>query len=116
MDISYDKQINFQYRELLVGRLSFINKKQCWLDLSRYLHANGIPYTIKEAGVFFTLNNLEQSIAYQLDEIITKYEQPGQKQKEPMLAYRRVVALHRYQFPRYPNVRQSTSFSKQHLS
>ena len=29
MDISYDKQINFQYRELMVGRLSLINKKQC---------------------------------------------------------------------------------------
>ena len=79
MDISYDKQINFQYRELMVGRLSFINKKQCCLDLLRYLHTNGIPYTIKEAGVFFTLNDLEQSIVYQLDEIITKYEQPGHK-------------------------------------
>ena len=35
---------------------------------------NGVPYTIKEAGVFFILNDLEQSVVYKLDEIITKYE------------------------------------------
>jgi len=79
MDIEYVKRINFQYRELMVDRLSNINKKQCYHDLFRYLRTNGIPYTIKEAVVFFTLNDLEQSIVYQLDEIITKYEHPGQK-------------------------------------
>ena len=74
MDIEYVKRINFQYRELMVERLGKINKKQCYVDLFKYLHTNGIPYTIKEAGIFFTLNDLEQRVVYQLDEIITKYE------------------------------------------
>ena len=38
MDIEYVKQTNFQYRELLVDRLGKINKKQCYLDLFKYLH------------------------------------------------------------------------------
>ena len=79
MDIEYVKRINFQYRELIVDRLSNINKIHCYHDLFKYLHTKGIPYTIKEAGVFFTLNNLEQSIMHQLDKTITKDEQPGQK-------------------------------------
>ena len=74
MDIEYVKRINFQYRELMVARLGNINKKQCYIELFKYLHTHGVPYTIKEAGVFFTLNDLEQSVVYQLDEIITKYE------------------------------------------
>ena len=35
----------------------------------------GVHDTITDNGVFFHLNNLEQSIVYQLDEIITLYEQ-----------------------------------------
>ena len=75
MDTEYVKRINFQYRKLLVDRQGNINKKQCYLELFKYLHTNGVPYTIKESGVFFTLNELEQRILYKLDEIITKYEQ-----------------------------------------
>ena len=79
MNIEYVKRINFQYRELIVDRLSNINKKQCYLELFKNLHENGVPYTNKESGVFFTLNELEQSVVYELDKIISKYEQPGHK-------------------------------------
>ena len=75
MDIEYIRRINFQYRELMVERLGKINKKQCYLELFKYLHTNGVPYTIKDNGVFFTLNDLEQTVVYKLDEIISKYEQ-----------------------------------------
>ena len=74
MDIEYIRRINFQYRELLVERLGKIDKKQCYLELFKYLHTHGIPHTINESGVFFTLNDLEQSVVYKLDEIISKYE------------------------------------------
>ena len=74
MDIEYVKRINFQYRELMVERLCKINKKQCYLDLFKYLHKNGVPYTVKDSRVFFTLSELEQSVVYKLDEIISKYE------------------------------------------
>ena len=74
MDIEYAKRINFQYRELMVDRLGKIKNKQCYLDLFKYLHASKVPYTIKESGVFFTLSDLEQSVVYKLDEIITKCE------------------------------------------
>ena len=50
-------------------------KETVLLGLFKYLRTNGVPYTIKESGVFFTLNELEQRILYKLDEIITKYEQ-----------------------------------------
>ena len=73
MDIEYVKQINFQYRELMVERLGKINKKQCYLELFKHMHKNGITYTIKESGVYFHVNGLER-VVYQLDEIITKYE------------------------------------------
>ena len=58
----------------MVERLGKISKKQCYLKLFKYLHTNGIPYSIKEAGDFFTLNDLQQRVVYKLDEIITKYE------------------------------------------
>ena len=74
MDIGYVERINFQYRELMVERLGKINKKQCYLDVFKYLHTNGVPYTVKDSGVFFTLNELEQSVVYKLDDIMTKYE------------------------------------------
>jgi hypothetical protein len=54
--------------------LGKIKKKQCYLELFKYLHTNGVPYTVKDSGVFFTLNELEQSVVYKLDEIIAKYE------------------------------------------
>ena len=63
----------------MVEKLERINKKQCYLELFKYLHKHGVPDTIKESGVFFTLNDLEQSIVYKLDEIISKYEQSGRK-------------------------------------
>ena len=74
MDIEYVRRINFQYREMMVDRLGKIDNNQWYLELFKYLHTNGLPYTIKESGVFVTLNDLEQSVVYQLDEIITKYE------------------------------------------
>ena len=74
MDIEYFKQINFQYRELMVARLGKTNNKQCYLELFKYLHKHGAPHTVKESGVFFTLNDLEQRVVYQQDETITKYE------------------------------------------
>ena len=74
MDIYYIQRINFQYRELMVDRLSNIDKKQCYLELFKYLHTNGVSYTAKDSGVFFTLNELEQSVVYKLDDIMTKYE------------------------------------------
>ena len=74
MDIEYIRRINCQYRELLVERLGKINKKQCYLEPFKYLHTNGVPYTIKESGVFFTLNDLIQTVVYELDKIITKCE------------------------------------------
>ena len=58
----------------MVDRLSKINKKECYLELFKYLRTNIVPYTIKYTGVFFTLNDLQQSVVYQLDEIISKYE------------------------------------------
>ena len=73
MNIEYVKRINFQYRELMVARLGKINKKQCYVFF-KYLRTNGIPYTIKESGVFLTLNDLEQTVVYKLDDIISKYE------------------------------------------
>ena len=79
MHINYIKKIIFQYRVMLVDRLGKIDNKQCYLELFKNLYKNGVPYTIKEAGVFFTLNDLEQSVVYQLDEIITKYEHTGHK-------------------------------------
>ena len=54
----------FQYRELMVERLGKINKKQCYVEVFKYLHKSGVPYTVKEAGVLFTLNNLEQHVVY----------------------------------------------------
>ena len=74
MDIEYIQRINFQYRELLVESLGMINKKQFYVDLFNYVHTNGVPYTVKDNGVFLTLNDLEQSVVYKLDEIITQYE------------------------------------------
>ena len=74
MDRECIRRIIFQYRELLVERLGKINKKQCYLDLFEYLHKNVVPYTVKDSGVFFTLSELEQSVVYKLDEIISKYE------------------------------------------
>ena len=74
MGIEYVKRINFLYRELLVDRLGNINKKPCYWVVFKYLHKNGVPYTIKESGFFFTLNELEQSVVYKLDKIITKYK------------------------------------------
>ena len=74
MDINYIQRIDFQHRELMVDRLSKIGKKQCYLELFKYLHKTGVSYTVKDSGVFFTLNELEQSVVYKLDEIITKYE------------------------------------------
>ena len=74
MDIEYVKRINFEYRELLVDRLGTINNKQCYVDLFTYLRKNGVPYIVKDSGVIFTLNDLEQRVVYQLDEIIAKYE------------------------------------------
>ena len=73
MNIEYVQRINFQFRELMVERLGKISKKQWYLEVFKYMHTNGIPYSIKEAGVF-TLNDLEQRVVYKLDEIITKYE------------------------------------------
>ena len=52
MNIEYAQRINFQYRELMVARLGKIKKKQCYLELFKYLHTHGIPYTIREAGAF----------------------------------------------------------------
>ena len=74
MNIEYVKRINFQYRELQFERLGKITRKKCYLELFKYLRTNGILYSIKEAGVLFTLNDLEQRVIYKLDEIITKYE------------------------------------------
>ena len=75
MDIELIRRIHFQYRELLVDSLSKIDNKQCYLVLFKYLHSNGIPCNVKKkSGVFFTLNLLEQSVVYKLDEVITKYE------------------------------------------
>ena len=74
MDIEYVKRINLEYREMMVDSLGKTKRKQCYLKLSTYLHTHGIPYTIKESGVFFTLNGLEQTVVYKLEEIITKYE------------------------------------------
>ena len=79
MDIEYVKRIHFHYRELMVDRLSKINKKQCYVDLFKFLRTHGVPYTKKEAGIFFTLNDLEQGVVYQLDDIITRDEQSGHK-------------------------------------
>ena len=79
MDIDYIKQVNFIYRELMVERLGNINKKQCYVDLFKCLHKNRVPYTVKDSGVLFTLNDLEQRIVYKLHEIISKYEQPDRK-------------------------------------
>ena len=72
MDINYIQRINFQCRELMVDRLSKNDKKQCYLDLFKHLHQNGVPY-VKDSAVFFTLNEREQSVVYKLHEIITKY-------------------------------------------
>ena len=74
MDIDYIKQVNFEYRETVVDRVGKSDNKQCYLELFKYLCKHGVPYTIKEAGVFFTLNDLEQSVVYKLDETITEYE------------------------------------------
>ena len=79
MHINYIKKINFQYRVMLVDRLGKIDNKQCYLELFKYLYKNGVPYTIMEAGIFFTLNDLEQGVVYKLDDSISKYEQPGHK-------------------------------------
>ena len=72
MDINYIQRINFQCRELMVDRLIKNDKKQCYLELFKHLHKNGAPY-VKDSGVFFTLNEREQSVVYKLHEIITKY-------------------------------------------
>ena len=44
MGIEYVKQLNYQYRDLLVERLGQISKTQCYLELFKYLHKNGIPF------------------------------------------------------------------------
>ena len=62
MDIEHVKRINFEYRELMVARLGKTNKKRCYVELVWYLHKNRVPYTIQEVGVFFTLNELDQSV------------------------------------------------------
>ena len=74
MSIEYVKRINFQYRELKFDRPGKIKRKKCYLELFKYLRTNGISYSIKQAGVLFTLKDLEQRVIYKLDEIITKYE------------------------------------------
>ena len=79
MGIEYVRRINFQYREMMVDKLGKIDNKQCFLELFKYVHTKWVPYTVKEAGIFFTLNDLEQRIVYKLHEIISKYEQPDRK-------------------------------------
>ena len=79
MNIEYVKRIHFQYRELMVERLGEISQKQCYLELFKYLHTNGIPYYIQEAGVLFTLKDLDQRVVYKIDKIISKYAQPDHK-------------------------------------
>ena len=74
INIEYIKRINFQYKELMVERLGKIKKKQWYLELFKYLHTNGVPYTVKDSAVLFTLNELEQTVVYELDNIVTKYE------------------------------------------
>ena len=58
----------------MVARLGKVKKKQCYLELFKYLRTNGVPHTINNNGVFFTRNDLVHSVVYKLDEIITKCE------------------------------------------